>query len=100
MSFAGFVEFETGRQARRQNDFGSFLLDRHGNSLVDEIYRFEALEEEIHRLCKRIGIKAPDQLPERHRTIRRPYREYYGEKERAAVARIYARDLERFGYEF
>ena len=76
----------------------SCLVDESGNLLVDYVGRFESLEKDFRTICKKIGIAA--RLPHVNKSARTDYREYYDGETRELTARLYAEDIERFGYTF
>ena len=69
-----------------------FVYDEHGVNMANQLFRFEALWE----LEEFLGTK----LPHANRSEHRPYREYYDSQTREAAEKIYAADLEAFGYDF
>jgi hypothetical protein len=75
-----------------------YVCDAEGRLIVDDVYRFEDLPAAADHLFETLQIRAalPRLNPSRHR----PYREYYDAETRAVVARRFARDIARFGYEF
>jgi hypothetical protein len=77
----------------------SFLSDRRGALLADEIRRFEELKEGFEYL---VGLLGRDdlELPHLKKTVRKDYREYYDDETVEVVRRRYARDVALFGYEF
>jgi hypothetical protein len=78
----------------------AFVQDTSGNSMLDFIGRFETLEADTQRVFARIGIDCP-RLPRVNASQRwRDYRWYFNAGTRCAVARIYAADIEQFGYVF
>jgi chondroitin 4-sulfotransferase 11 len=79
-------------------DMTSFLVDDDGNEIVDDVGRYENLEEDFARLCERVGITA--QLPRLNTSSRGTYRDYYTAETKALVARHFSRDIERFNYSF
>jgi len=71
---------------------------------VDEVVRFEQLQEDFDALMKRVGA-APMEVPVINATVgrqrdRRHYSAYFGPDERQAVESVYAGWLDRFGYSF
>jgi len=76
-----------------------FIADASGKLLTDYVGRLEEMQKSYDEVCARIGIPTA-QLDKVNATKRRDYREYYDEPLIEGVARLYARDLELFGYEF
>lgn len=71
---------------------------------VDEVIRFEHLEEDFNALLKRLGlikrhehIAIPNVNPT---TGKKPYQEYYSQEARKLVEKHLARELAVFGYKF
>ncbi|MEF3168279.1 MAG: sulfotransferase family protein [Deltaproteobacteria bacterium] len=90
-------QFHIDTSIELQSDY---LVDLHGNIIVDFIGRYERLEEDFKEVCLRIGIPAP-RLPEKRRARdRRDYRSYYTSETAELIARHFARDIELFGYSF
>lgn len=77
-----------------------FVLDDDGTELVDFIGRFERLEHDFRIVADRIGLPNATLPHDMRSDDDRPWRSYYDRRTRARVARIYARDIERFGYDF
>ena len=96
------------------------LHDADGRLLVDFVGRFENLQRDFDEICRRLGIE-DSRLPHRNpsnkrsrnlkRRVRnvifrngegskRRYTEFYDAETRAAVSRLYRRDIETFEYEF
>lgn len=76
----------------------TFICDA-SSPAVDFVGRFEQLEEDFAIVCERIGIPTGD-LPHLVQSRHGHYTEYYTPKTRDAVARVYARDIDIFGYDF
>jgi hypothetical protein len=77
----------------------AFVTDPDGKLLSDDLGRVEEMQQSYDRIAERIGI--PSQPLEKvNASSRRDYREYYDAPLKSGVARLYARDLELFGYEF
>ena len=77
----------------------SFVTDAEGSMLSDEVGRAEDMQASYDRIAARIGIPTAT-LEQVNSSKRRDYRDYYDEALRDGVAKLYARDLELFGYEF
>lgn len=75
-----------------------WLSDASGAQIVDFVGRFERLEEDFAEVCRRIGVDAS--LPHLKKSRHRDYRELYSGETRDVVAKVFAGDLERYGYEF
>jgi hypothetical protein len=87
---------------------GGSMLDRDkymigGVVCVDDFIRFESLADDIARVCYRLEVPfEPDRIPRYKMGIRHchiPLREYYDESTLAIVRRLYAWEIDRFGYE-
>jgi hypothetical protein len=77
----------------------TFVADAGGELLTDYIGRVETMQESYDEIARRIGI--PTATLERvNPSNRQDYRQYYDEELIDGVARLYARDLELFGYKF
>jgi hypothetical protein len=66
---------------------------------VDELIRYEALDEGFRKVCARIGMP-PVELPRLNVTTHPPYQEVFDEESRELFAQIFSEDIRRFGYEF
>ena len=77
----------------------SFVIGRDGEILADYLGRVEEMQSSYDAICDRIGI-ASSPLGQVNSSRRGDYRQYYNQQLIDGVARIYARDLELFGYKF
>ena len=76
-----------------------FFTDPNRGLLSDFVGRVEDMQASYDEACRRIGIGS--RLLDRVNSSRHgDYRDYYTPELREAVARLYARDLELFGYDF
>lgn len=80
------------------NDMTSLLADDAGALLVDFVGRYERLDEDIAKVCERVGISLD--LPRLNASERGNYRDYYTPTTQAIVAKSCARDIDLFGYVF
>lgn len=94
--FPSYVDWEIARRKRFQSPY---VEDGRGRLLVDHIGRYERLAEDAARIFASIGVPIKP-LPHVGRFTRRDYREFYDADTRRRVERHWARDLERFGYDF
>jgi hypothetical protein len=76
-----------------------FVTGADGQLLSDYLGRVEQMQQSYDEAARRIGIPSR-QLEKVNASSRRDYRDYYDEALIDGVAKLYARDLEYFGYEF
>lgn len=76
-----------------------FLEGVDGKIVADQVGRVEEMKQSYDEACRRIGISSRP-LDRVNASRRGQYRDYYTPELRDAVTRLYARDLELFGYEF
>jgi hypothetical protein len=77
-----------------------YIMDLHGNIIVDYIGRYERLKDDFIEVCNRIGIH-PRRLPrKRQAQDRTRYHVYYTDDTAQLVAKYFERDIEMFGYSF
>ena len=77
----------------------SFVSSEEGQLLTDFVGRVEEMQGSYDEIAARIGIKST-MLERMNPSKRRNYRDYYEDTLVEGVAKLYARDLELFGYEF
>lgn len=78
----------------------SYLCDKSGRQRVQNVGRFETLQDDFAKICKAIGLNAGP-LPHRHGSgQKRDYRTYYSDRTAAVIADRFKRDIEAFGYKF
>ncbi len=79
----------------------NYVSDENGQWLVNEVIRLEHLHEELPAVLERVGIPTDSlNIPHRNARQHRPYQAYYDDESRELVRRLYASEIERFGYEF
>ena len=78
-----------------------YVVDLHGNVIVDFIGYYENLVADFKEACRRIGIGHTN-LPHVRRAAnrKRDYRTYYSDDLAALVYKHYKADIDRFGYRF
>jgi hypothetical protein len=76
-----------------------FVTDREGSLLTDYVGRVEQMQQSFDEICARIEIPSAT-LDQVNSSRRKDYRDYYDQALIDGVAKLYARDLELFGYEF
>lgn len=77
----------------------SFVTGANFEQLADYVGRVEQMQDSYDEIARRIGVPTT-QLEKVNASERREYRSYYTPELVDGVARLYARDLELFGYEF
>ena len=77
----------------------ALVTDPDGKLLTDYLGRVEEMQQSYDEVARRIGIpsRALDRV---NASSRKDYRDYYDQPLIDGVAKLYARDLELFGYEF
>jgi len=84
------------------HDYVSMITDTDGVPLVDDVLRYEDLNNEIDRVRKKLGMPEVElpRLKGQYRKDRRPYPDYYDRITRERVARCDHAIIENFGYSF
>ncbi len=77
-----------------------YLIDLHGNVLVDFIGHYESLEADFSRICEKLAIELS--LPHKRKAADREkdFRQYYNDATAELVARHFAKDIEMLDYRF
>lgn len=78
----------------------NWLTDKYGNSLVDYVGRYEALEEDLIFICKKLGIPIQPLKVSNSSRVRTNYRSFYSDYSQEVVADFYKDDIETFSYKF
>ena len=77
----------------------NFITGEDAHLLTDRVGRVEEMQRSYDEICERIGIPTAT-LDKVNSSNRADYRNYYDQSLIDGVAKLYARDLELFGYEF
>jgi len=83
-------------QWKKQIDF---IVDDDGALLVDQIIRFEDLDQQFRQLASKINLSY-DALPHANKTKRKPYPYYYNKAKVQKIQDIYSEDISSFDYSF
>lgn len=95
---AHFVQNPPWRHILFQPQY-TVVADASGKLLTDYLGRVEDMQQSYDEIAARIAIPGT-QLEKVNASQHRDYRDYYTPPLVDAVAKLYARDLELFGYEF
>lgn len=96
-TFSVFLAQHAGKGMLKPQTF--WLTDRTGQPGIDVIGRFETLAEDFASLTKRFGHPEVT-LPHMLHSGTDDFRKFYSDADAALVARVYAKEIERFGYGF
>jgi len=75
----------------------SYVFDQEGRKLVDFVGRFESLEEDVGKVCEKIGVDF--KLPHVNKTKRRDVDSSLTDEGKNRVRELWSRDFEMLGYE-
>lgn len=87
-----------GRKSILRNQI-DYLVGDDGTVIIDFIGHFERLQDDFDEVARRLGV-AGVELPRLNASKHGAYTEYYTPAMAEAVGRLYARDIETFGYRF
>ncbi len=82
---------------------GFELYTDHAEIIVDQVFRFEELDSAMETLRERIGLPETPTLVRAkggHRKDTRSYREILTPADRDKIAKVFAREIAYFGYEW
>ena len=95
MTFDEYIRWRVDEDRQLQKDF---LVDRHGNLLVDFVGKLEHLRRDFGTVCERIGLDL--ELPHENASEHATWRSYYTDETAALVADAFREDIDAFGYSF
>lgn len=78
----------------------NYLRGLSGDFLTDFVGKYENLQEDLDLICDQIGVKRVELPHKRKAASRDRYRAYYSERDAALIGRIFAPDVEAFGYHY
>lgn len=81
--------------------YSKWFRDAGGNIIVDKICRYENYANDIREIADNFALIGPsDPLPHFNKHEREHYSTYHDDDTKDVVAKLYAKDIEFFGYEF
>lgn len=81
------------------NDQYSFITDQNNNMIIDNLIRFENLNQQFKQMLTKVGLP-PEDLPHLNKSKHKHYTEYYDQESIDLVACRFKRDIETLGYDF
>ena len=101
----GRVSFEEYiRHGRFPKSWELYTDQDNRTLLVDEVLRWERLDEQLGEVFTRLGVPWDGALnvhaKSGYRADRKPSAEWYDERQKARVAQAFRQEIEQFGYEF
>ena len=100
LSFEEYVR-SINPKSKLTTTISNFICDDEGNILVDNILRFENLQEELPTYLKSIGITIkPEDIPRLNSSKTTSYKRFYDTETKQKVREIYRYEIERFNYDF
>jgi len=85
-------------------DFDMYTDPANGEVIVDEVLKFETLQQDLARILPKIGIPTDGQMTEKanaeFRNDRRSYSEVYSPQQAEVVRQAFRRETELLGYAF
>lgn len=92
--------FKRGRFARNFDKY----TDENSRLMVDDVLRFERLNEDLTQVFSQLGVPFSGSLGVRaksgHRSDKRSYRDILNGEQSEMVSRIYAKEIDLHGYTF
>ena len=99
-NFGNYIDsmLESNEVPHNKSHLDFYLRDSNGN-LPDYIGKIDTLQEDLDKICQDIGIERV-KLLHQNSSPHRHYSEYYDDETRDIVAKIFAKDIEYFGWVF
>jgi len=94
-SFQKYIEWRCSEEIRLQKDF---IYSSNNKKLVSQIYRYENIQEDFKKICKRININ--EQLPTLNTSEKSDYKSFYNSKSKRLIEKSFHDDIELFNYQF
>lgn len=75
-----------------------FIYDDDGNLMVDDVFRMENFEQDLHAACSKIGMKLPRSLTHKNKATKGDWLMRYDEETTQRAKELFAKDITLFGY--
>lgn len=94
------TKFNSHPEMHITRSFTDFLVDKDEGVLVDEIFRFEQLEDAWKKIQEELCISTP--LPHLNSSNNKPYKEVYGDDQEwiDQVGKLFEKDIDWLGYSY
>ncbi len=94
------IKLDHNKVAHRRSQL-SFLLNTRGKMEVDELIRYENLDEDFQDFCKKYNFNIPI-LPHigARQCLKKDYRTFYDRESKEMIQDYFKEDFEAFGYVF
>jgi len=101
---AGFTEFMHSKYGKQmlneyKGNMWDWIADENGRMIVDFVARFENLEEDFKKICKKIGL-LDMHIPFENVSRHRHYSTYYTEETKQFVAARFKKSIDMFDYKY
>jgi len=94
------IGFYNRRGLSQLNPQVAWLRNADGTFLCDFVGKFENLTQDFNHICNTLKLSTGvNGLPWENRTLHLPLQSYYSDREIEIVAKVYAEDFARFGYD-
>lgn len=96
-----FSEFLKSDIAHKIRGYKLYTID--DEIVVDKVYRFEEIPDAMQEVAARVGLPEIPDLPRTKistRKDKRTYQEFCSATDREKIARIYAKEIEQFDYQW
>jgi hypothetical protein len=98
---AGFSEYIASADFAARASKWRDIYSIDGRIVVDHVCRYENLAQELEQMRLRVGLPEPLALPNAKSGHRRGhYREVVNPRDAQVIARLFAQEIELFGYEY
>jgi hypothetical protein len=99
----GISEFLNSKVPLELRKKGLELYTINGKVVVDKIYRYENLEEELKAITVQLNLPKVPVLPKTkstHRLDKRHYRDILNDEDRKKIEKMFSEEIRLLGYEF